>query len=235
MKKNSKWMVSIICLFIGFMVAIQFQTTTVEPEVRDTRDEWEVREALQDEQQNQRELLEKIRAADKTLEDYEAQSSQEQLATLKESIDLLEQRVGLTEAKGAGVVLKISPIFQEGFSSEQLYPILTPQMLSRLINELNTFGAQDIAIANERLTNLSPVRDVNGMTYVNNRPLPSLPLTIQVLTDQPQKLKDYMEASQSRDMLSIENLDMEVETSETITLPKYDAPLHLEILEETGE
>lgn len=217
------------------MVAIQFQTTTVEPEVRDTRDEWEVREALQDEQQNQRELLEKIRAADKTLEDYEAQSSQEQLATLKESINLLEQRVGLTEAKGAGVVLKISPIFQEGFSSEQLYPILTPQMLSRLINELNTFGAQDIAIANERLTNLSPVRDVNGMTYVNNRPLPSLPLTIQVLNDQPQKLKDYMEASQSRDMLSIENLDMEVKISETITLPKYDAPLHLEILEETGE
>ncbi|MBA2174261.1 DUF881 domain-containing protein [Halobacillus locisalis] len=234
MKKNSKWMVSVICLFIGFMVAIQFQTTT-QPEVRDTRDEWEVREALQDEQKNQRELLEKIRAADKTLEDYEAQSSQEQLATLKESIDLLESRVGLTEAKGKGVVLNISPIFQEGFSSEQLYPSLTPQMLSRLINELNTYGAEDIAIANERLTNLSPVRDVNGMTYVNNRPLPSLPLTIQVLTDQPQKLKDYMEASQSRDMLSIENLDMEVETSETMTLPKYDAPLHLEILEETGE
>ncbi|WP_079480369.1 DUF881 domain-containing protein [Halobacillus salinus] len=235
MKKLSKWMVSFICLFIGFMVAVQFQTTTAEPEVRDTRDEWEIREALQQEQEKQQELLQKISSADKTLEDYEEQSSEEQLATLKQSIDSLEQRLGLTEVKGKGIEVQVSPIIFEGVSNAQTYPELSPELLTRLINDLNTYGASEIAIGNERLTNLSPIRNVNGSTYVNNRPLPSLPLTIQVLSEEPQKLKDYMEASQSRDVFNIESLEIDVEVKEELKVPKYDAPLHLEILEETGE
>ncbi|MCA0969364.1 DUF881 domain-containing protein [Halobacillus litoralis] len=235
MRNKARWMVSLICLFAGFMVAVQFQTTEAEPEIRDTRDEWEIREALQQEQQNQRELLEKIAGADKTLESYEVDSSQVQLNTLKQSIDVLEERIGLTEVSGGGVVLTISPIFFEGVSGGQTYPEVSPQLLSRLINDLNTYGATEIAVANERLTNLSPIRNVNGSTYVNNRPLPSLPFTIQVLTEQPAKLKDYMEASQARDFFNMENLELEVEMEESLTLPKYDAPLHLEILEGTGE
>lgn len=216
-------------------MAVQFQTTTAEPEVRDTRDQWEIREALQKEQSKQQELLQKISTADKTLGDYEDQSSKEQLNTLKDSIDVLEERLGLTETTGEGVELEISPIIFEGLSNGQPYPELSPDLLTRLINDLNTYGAREVAIGNERLTNLSPIRNVNGSTYVNNRPIPSLPLTLQVLSEDPEKLKDYVEASQSRDVFNIESLEIEVEVKEEMTLPKYDAPLRLEIFKETGE
>ncbi|RWZ60690.1 DUF881 domain-containing protein [Halobacillus fulvus] len=235
MKNKPLWMVSFICLLIGFMVAVQYQTTTAEPEVRDTRDEWEVREALIQQQEVQQDLLEKISAADETLTTYEAESSQQQLNTLRKSIDDLEARVGLTEVEGMGVELTISPIFLENVDIVQEYPVITPSLLMRLINDLNKFGAEEISIGGERLTNLSPIRDVNGSTYLNNRPLPSLPLNVQILTDQPERLKNYMEASTSSEMFMIENLDIQMEVKEQLKLPKYEDPLYLEIFEETGE
>ncbi|KHE72294.1 DUF881 domain-containing protein [Halobacillus sp. BBL2006] len=235
MKKQSKWMVSIICMFIGFMVAVQFHTTTSQTEVRDTRDEWEVREALKVQQEKQQELLTKLASVDETIESYEKKSSKEQVDTLKESIETLEEKVGLTEVKGDGVEITISPIFLENFSGEQIYPSISPQLLSRLLNELNTFGADEISIGNERLTSLSPIRNVNGSTYVNNRPLPPLPVRIQVLADNPGKLRDYINTSQSIDMFGIENLELAAKLKKNMTLPKFDDPLHLEKLEEIGE
>ncbi|ARI77567.1 DUF881 domain-containing protein [Halobacillus mangrovi] len=234
MNRQSMWMVSLVCLFVGFMVAVQFQTTA-KPEVRDTRDEWEVREALKEQQDIQQELLKKLSAVDKTIQSYEQKSSEDQIEILKNSIEKLEEKVGLTEKRGNGVEITISPIFLENFSGEQEYPSLSPQMLSRLINELNAFGATDIAVGNERITSLSPIRNVNGSTYVNNRPLLPLPVSIQVLADNAEKLKDYINTSPSKDIFSIENLDLTAEIKEGITLPKYDDPLHLEKLEEIGE
>ncbi|MCA0983565.1 DUF881 domain-containing protein [Halobacillus yeomjeoni] len=235
MKKQSKWMVGLVCLFAGFMVAVQFQTTAGEPEIRDTRDEWEVREALVKQQDVQQELLQKISEADQTIENYEEKSSAEQVAALKKSIEKLEKKVGLTEVEGEGVSIEISAIFIENIEGVQAYPAVTPQLLSRLLNELNTFGADEISIGNERITSLSPVRDVNGSTYVNNRPFPPLPVQIKVLTDQPEKLRDYIHASQSKEIFNIENLDLQAEVKEELTLPKYDDPLHLKIFKEIGE
>lgn len=235
MKIQSKWMVSIVCLFAGFMVAIQFQSSNRPSEVRDTRDEWEVREALVKQQERQQELLQKISDADETIEKYDEQSSKQKLETLKRSIEKLEAKVGLTEKKGRGVLIEISPIFLENVEGGQFYPQMSPQLLSRLLNELNTFGADEIAIGNERITSISPVRDVNGSTYVNNRPFPPLPVKIKVLSDQPKKLRDYINASQSKEIFSIENLDLQPEIKQELVLPKYDDPLHLEILEEIGE
>jgi uncharacterized protein YlxW (UPF0749 family) len=46
---------TLIAILIGFMLAIQFQTTK-EPVLRDTRDAWELREAIKRELEVQAEL-----------------------------------------------------------------------------------------------------------------------------------------------------------------------------------
>ncbi|SDP07667.1 DUF881 domain-containing protein [Halobacillus aidingensis] len=233
MKRRTQWLLSTVFLLIGFMVAVQFQTTSHETEMRDTRDVWEVREDLKTQQEHQQDLLEKIAGADQTIENYEKQTSREQVETLKDSIEYLEKKIGLQKKKGAGVELTIRPIFEEGVAGQE-YPSVSPHLLSRLLNELNTYGAEDISIGNERLTNLSPVRDVNGSTYVNNRPIGSLPLTIRVLAEDPEKLQDRMKASPTQDIFNIDNMEIVFEVKEQLVLPKYDDPLHLEILEEAG-
>ncbi|MFD1018086.1 DUF881 domain-containing protein [Thalassobacillus hwangdonensis] len=231
MNTQSKWMISIVFGIAGFMVAIQFQTTTSIPETRDTRDKWEIREELQSQQKNQRELLEKIAEADRVLQDYEVKAEKEQVETLKKSIDKLEDKAGLTEMTGNGITITIEPIFQDFGEAPQTYPEVTPELLSRLINELNTYGAKGIAIGNERVTNLTPIRNVNGATYVNNRPLNDLPLEITVIANNPKKMLDYVQVSEARDMFAIDSLGMNAEIAREIVLPKYEDSLNLEILE----
>lgn len=234
MNKRTQWLMSIVFLLVGFMLAVQFQTTSYEAQSRDTRDVWEVREDLNRQQDSQQELLEKITAADQTLGDYENQSSHEQVETLKASIQSLEHNIGLQQKEGEGLELTISAIFQDQ-AAPQTYPSVSPPLLSRLINELNTYGAEDISIGSERITNLSPIRDVNGSTYVNNRPIGSLPLTIRVLAEDTNRLIDYMKASPTQDVFNIDHMDIQFEKKQRLVLPKFDLPLHLEILEETGE
>ena len=233
MKKRTKWLVSIVFLFVGFMVTVQFQTTSYESQLRETRDVWEVREELKRQQDAQHELLGSIADADQTIEDYEEQSSGEQLDTLIESIEVLEERIGLKKQEGAGLEMTIAPIFEESFNG-QAYPKLSAPLLHRLLNELNTYGANEISIGEERITNLSPIRDVNGSTYVNNRPIGSLPITMKVLATDPEKLRNYMKASPTQDIFNVDNMEIKIELKDSLTLPKFDEALHLEFLEETG-
>lgn len=232
-----KVLFSIIFACIGFMVAIQFQSTQ-NPEQRDTRDLWEVRTEIQNQQKIQQQLYNKLAELDEMLTQYEGQTKQVKVETLKESIEELKMKAGLKEVTGEGVIIKVTPIFQN-IDEEQSYPSVSPELLHRLMNELNTYGASDIAIANERITNVTPIRDVNGHTYVNNHPLPPLPVTIKVLAADAKRLLDYMQVSQSKDDFAIENLELKLSQKDRLTLPAYGNVPTLEYLEvdnnETGE
>lgn len=238
MNKRYQIIFSLIFTLVGFMIAVQFQSTNA-PKERDTRDLWEIRTELQKQQKIQQQLYNNISELDKMLDKYEGQSEFEKVATLKQSIEQLKRKAGLTEVTDKGIEIKITPIFQN-LDSGQAYPTISPGLLHRLINELNTYGATDIAIANERITNISPIRDVNGYTYVNNHPLPPLPVTIKVLSESPDRLYDYLQVSQSKDDFAIENLELDISKKETVTLPKYEQVLNLNHLQavdpkETGE
>lgn len=238
MNRKVKLIFSLVFAIVGFMVAIQFQSTNA-PKERDTRDLFEIRTELQRQQKIQQQLYNKIAELDEMVEQYEGQSEFEKVATLKQSIQKLERKAGLTEVTDKGIEITVQPIFQN-VDTGQAYPTVSPELLHRLINELNTYGATDIAIANERITNVSPIRDVNGYTYVNNHPLPPLPMTIKVLANNPDRLNDYMQVSKSIDDFAIENLELEISVKEELTLPKYDQALILEYIngednKETGE
>ncbi|KGP72426.1 DUF881 domain-containing protein [Pontibacillus yanchengensis] len=238
MKLRSKIIFSFIFALVGFMVAIQFQSNQI-PEERDTRDLWEVRTDLQEQQKIQQQLYSRISELDEMIQQYEGQSQTEKVATLKQSIIELRKKAGLTEVEGDGIRITVKPIFQE-LNSSQTYPTISPSLLQRLINELNTYGATDIAIGNERITNISPIRDVNGNTYVNNHPIPPLPVEIKVLTQSPKRLLDYMQVSKSKDEFAIENLELSITAEDEMSLPKFEQMPRLNYLEvdenaETGE
>ncbi|CQR47787.1 hypothetical protein BN1058_02117 [Paraliobacillus sp. PM-2] len=236
MSLKSKIIVSILCIFIGFMIAIQFQTTSSSKQ-RETRDLWEVRAQLQEEQQQQQLLYQQLDKLEVVLEEYQDQSEQEQVAALQNSIQELKKKAGLVEKTSDGVKITIDGIFIDSPYAQE-YPTVSPELLNRLLNELNTYGAKDIAIENERIVTTSPIRYVNGETYVNNHALPDLPIEVYVLSDNPQRLMDYMEVSQSKDDFSIENMSMQFTLIEEMTLPAYQERINfdlVEVNEETGE
>ncbi len=231
-------LLAFVSLLAGLMVAVLFQSNQTT-EVRDTRDLWEVRTDLREEQLKQQNLYKQIRDAEIIIEQYEGKSDREKLETLKESVNVLKEKAGLTEIKGKGLVIRVNPLYQD-LQFGQVYPTVPPELLHRLINELNTYGANNIAIANERYTSITPIRSVNEYTYVNNHPLPPLPMEIKVLASDVEKLLDYMQVSRVNDYFAVENLELEYDIEHNLTLPKYDQSIDFKWLnsadfDETGE
>ncbi|MFC4404665.1 DUF881 domain-containing protein [Gracilibacillus xinjiangensis] len=226
---SGKLSISLICFIIGFMIAILFQTNQ-SAELRDTRDLWEIRTDLQQEQQIQQTLYTEIAANEELLQEYQEQPERQQIKSLNESIEILKEQAGLTEIRGEGVVITLQPLFQE-YENYQEYPELTAELLQFLINQLNDYGANDIAVEQERLVNITPIRNVNGRVYVNNSPIGSLPIEINILTADPERLINHIEVSESIDYLALENIDIKTEKVTEIVLPKYDGAIDLDGLE----
>ncbi|SET85306.1 Uncharacterized conserved protein YlxW, UPF0749 family [Salinibacillus kushneri] len=226
MKRNV--LISIAALLAGLMGTILFQSNQAHEE-RDSRDLWEVRTEIHDKQETQQNLYTQIHEAEQKLDEYQSQNNKERIELLKESVQKLKKRAGLTEIKGEGIKITIKPILVNS-DRVQEYPEIPPELLQRLFNELYTYGANDIAIENERIIQISPVRDVNGETYVNNRPLPSVPVEISVLAEDAKELMEYMQVSKVNDYFAVENLEVQYQVDFHLTLPAYQQHIDLEYI-----
>ncbi|MCP8616599.1 DUF881 domain-containing protein [Salirhabdus salicampi] len=220
--------VASIGLIAGFMLAILIQTKQ-NPEIRDTRDLWEIRSELRKQQMVQNELYGEITEAEQIIRSYQSESNATKLQTLQESVELLKEKAGMTEVEGEGLVITIEPIFK-GTEMGPVYTDIQPSLLTRFINELYTYGATDIAVENERVIQISPIRQVNDYTYVNGRRISSPPIQIKVLAEDPERLLNYMEISPLLDYFAVENLNISFEFS-IVNLPEFHVPMDLHWLQ----
>ncbi|MFD3448049.1 DUF881 domain-containing protein [Microbacteriaceae bacterium 4G12] len=215
---------TLITLIIGFMLAIQYQTIK-HPKTKDTRDEWQLKESLKKEQETQLQLLQQMQKYDQQLAGYETKLSGGKEEALNNTLQQLREQAGLTDMTGKGLTLQLGPLFTDN-TPGQAVPVLSPQLLQRLINELNTYGAIAVQVADQRIVATTAIRDVNGRTSVNDVPLPPLPLEIKVITKDAQKLYDRMKVSNSFDHFAIDNIALTMsKPMEDIRITKYDRPI----------
>ncbi|GEM03514.1 UPF0749 protein YlxX [Halolactibacillus miurensis] len=217
--------------FIGVMISLHLSIEE-KPKTRDTRDLWEIRTALLEEQERQQVLQEELNELKNIQADYEDNVYVTQTQTLRNQISALQDQAGLTEMTGPGVELTLVADFEQASETEG-FPELTSELLNRLVNELNVYGAEHLAIGAERIVNHTAIRDVMGRVYVNQRPLRDLPITILVLTEEPERLINYMEVSQAINDLAIHNIKLTMDEKQTITVPKYSDELSLNYVKVT--
>ncbi|WP_175988835.1 DUF881 domain-containing protein [Bacillus sp. Marseille-Q1617] len=228
---------TVITIIIGFMIAIQFQTVK-EPVVRDTRDIWELRDALLKEKELNSSLLEEMRAVEEKLETYETERKASPEQALKQTLEELKTEAGLTEKKGAGLILTIEPAMEEILLGEKVRSV-SPQLLERLVNELNQYDAMDISIDGHRLINSSVIRDINGETNVDGYSITKIPFEVRVLTkdlETAQKLYNRMQVSQSVEDFFIDNLRVSISKPlEEVVLPAYEDTIRVRYMEPVSE
>jgi uncharacterized protein YlxW (UPF0749 family) len=218
---KKKLQFSFITVVIGFMIAVQFQTTK-QPVVRDTRDMWELREDLKKEQQTQAAILKEIRTYEEQLQNYEVEQNNSKKAALQQTLLELKKEAGLTEMKGPGIVLTVEPLFDESLIGQEVKSV-SPELLKRLINELNSYEAQDIAIADQRIVTTSVIRDINGRTKVNDYWLTQVPFKIKVIARDAEKLYNRMQVSNAPDEFAVENLKLTIsQPLDQVTVPAYN-------------
>lgn len=224
---------SIIAGIIGLMVAIQFQTVS-EPEVRDTRDTWQLREDLMKEKEIQSKLLLEIRSNEEKIAKYETERQQSKEEVLRETLDELKYETGLTDVTGPGIVLSIGPAFNlvvEGGKP----PSISPDLLKRLLNELNMYGALHVSVDGERVINTTVIRDINRETKINGHSLNRFPIDIKVIVEDArtaEKLYNRMKVSTVAEDFFIDNLEVKVSRPESkLVVPAYQDSIRIRYME----
>lgn len=218
------------------MLAIQFHTTQ-EPVVRDTRDVRELRRELMAEQERHQQLNSEIEKAQALLAQYEQtlHNREDDISdVLSEQIAALRKEAGLEEEVGPGLLVTIDSLYHEQFFGQARR---TPpaDVFRFLINELNIYGAESIAVENERIISTSAFRDVNNMTHLNSRRLPPLPIEVKVLSEKAETLQNQMVVSESVEYFEIEGFSVTFEIVEELELPAYDQTPRVRYMEEVKE
>jgi uncharacterized protein YlxW (UPF0749 family) len=231
---SKKYVVMTIFTFIiGFMAAIQFQSVQ-EPIVRDTRDTWQLREALLKEKELQLKLLREIGSVEKTLENYEAEKNLSKEEVLNETLSELKKEAGLTEVIAPGITITIEPAYTELLLGKSTFYI-APDLMQRLVNELNQYGALHISIDGNRVINTTVIRDINGITKVDGQAIEHFPLNVNVAVntmDDAEKLYNRMKASNAADDFFVDNLSLSVsEPVKEIVIPAYQDAIRIRYME----
>lgn len=235
MKNNLKGLsFSVLTMIFGLMLAIQFQSIK-EPAVRDTRDMWQLREALKQEQEIQTNLLLEIRKYEELIDTYENDKSQSAEKTLKETLEELKKEAGITKVTGSGITITIEPLFDEEVAQTEVENI-APDLLKRLLNELNSYGAEHIAISDRRVVNTTVIRDINGQTKMDGYSLNSYPLEIKVISQDAEKLFNRLNGSTTMDNFAIDNLRLSIsEPKDRIVIPPYDDAIRIKKMKPVEE
>ncbi|MBD1379937.1 DUF881 domain-containing protein [Metabacillus arenae] len=220
---------AVITAIFGFMLAIQFQSIK-EPVVRETRDIWQIQEDLSKEQQLQLELLAEIRKYEQLIKNYEDEVSDSSETALNETLNQLKEDAGLSEVSGKGIVIKIKPLMKEELLGAELENV-SPDLIKRLINELNSYEADHISINGRRLVNTSVIRDINQITKIDGYSLNTYPIEIKVIGKDPEKLYNRMSASTIGDLFALDNLVLDItQPDENLIIPAYDESIRVKHL-----
>ncbi|MGD6833223.1 DUF881 domain-containing protein [Sutcliffiella halmapala] len=227
---NRKLSFTIITIIVGLMVAVQFQTVQ-QPDVRDTRDTWELRSDLKKEQEIQSQIIQEIRKYEATIQEYTKEQKQSTEAALRDTLEELKKDAGLTEVSGPGIRMTVKPLFGEDILGE-VEENISAELLRRFVNELNSYESDEISIAGQRIVNNTVIREINGRTKVNNAWIPNANFEIVVITDDPTKLYNRLQVSRAMDEFAIENLLLEVSTPiNHVTVPAYDEAIRVKYME----
>jgi len=193
------------------MIAIQYNTLE-HPKERDTRDIWAIRQELAEEKKLHSELLTEIRDLDKTIASYRSLSESSTGQALKETVDNLQRKAGITDIAGPGFTIEVKP------SAESVaygIPItsISSDLLTRFVNEVNRFKGIHMEIDGKRYTMMSSIRVINGATSVNGLNVSTPPFTIKIISptmSESEKLYNYLLASSIHDDFYIDNLVLEI-------------------------
>jgi uncharacterized protein YlxW (UPF0749 family) len=229
---------TLIAVLIGFMIAIQFQTVK-KPVERDTRDIWQLREALLKEKELQSNLLSEIRSIEEKLAAYESKRKQSKEQALKDTLEELKIEAGLSEISVPGITIKIETVMEEIKPGAPVMSVVSPELLKRLLNELNMYEAKYVAIDGRRIINTTVIRDINRETKIDGYTIKTMPIKVVVGVDDnitAEKLYNRMKVSKSTEEFFIENLKLTISKPvQNVTVPAYDNSIRIRYMEPVKE
>ncbi|AOZ87381.1 NgoFVII family restriction endonuclease [Bacillus xiamenensis] len=225
-KKKPLLSLTVLMVIFGIMVSIQFNSLQ-KPKIRDTRDVWELREDLSASKSKELDLLKEIDKYDEMLKKYSNHEDQSKEAQLTKTLKDLKEKAGFTEVTGKGIEVEITQLFSKDLTGEEVKNI-PPDLLKKLINEVNMFGAKHMSINDHRVINTSVIRDINGTTKMDGYSIDGDTVSIKIISQQADKLYSRLNVSDIGDLFAQENFSLSIsQPKDKIHLKAYDGTIQL--------
>ena len=222
MKKiGSQVTVAIVCCILGFVLTYQFrQINKKEANAAISGNTTDITQQVQQLTKQKETMQSKIDELEGKLKNYEKDASNTSNSNKQLLDDLTKSRIvnGVLEVKGSGIVITFTPIsnlFETGDAE-----VMTPSMLSVLINNINALEAEAISINDIRITGRTGIVQSGSLIKIDDEAIsPYKKVTIKVIGDK-KKIESVLEISHAYSDFT-KRYTVEVSKSDDISITKF--------------
>lgn len=212
MLKQGHLSISLVCLILGIMLAVQFRTTQ------------DIRSSLPF--QRAEDLTQRLMQVEKERSDLEnqvrdlRQNSANGVTT--KDLENVKMGAGVVPLEGAGIIITVNdtkPTTSLNNKNPNLYQIKDEDIL-KILNELRAAGTEAIAINNQRLIASSETRTAGPFLSVNNKNL-GAPFEIKAIGD-PSTLENALKVKGGIvETLQFWGIQVAVKQQEIVQIPAF--------------
>ena len=223
--RRGGWLIALVCVLIGFMVAVQFRTAQdAKGSLSQQRIE-EISDRLLQTEHERDELSEELHKMQTAAVSTDNQQDK----------DLLRYRAALVPLEGEGVIVRMDDSTKPAKAGENpnLYVIHDDDLL-RVVNELRAAGAEAIAINGQRLTGTSEIRCA-GPTLSVNIVRSSAPFEIRAIGDKKSLENALRMRGGVAETLGVWGIQLDIKASNDVYIPPYRGSIRQSYARETAE
>ena len=223
--RRGGWLIALVCVLIGFMVAVQFRTAQdAKGSLSQQRIE-EISDRLLQTEHERDELSEELHKMQTAAASTDNQQDK----------DLLRYRAALVPLEGEGVIVRMDASTKPAKAGENpnLYVIHDDDLL-RVVNELRAAGAEAIAINGQRLTGTSEIRCAGPTLSVNNV-RSSAPFEIRAIGDKKSLENALRMRGGVAETLGVWGIQLDIKASNDVYIPPYRGSIRQSYARETAE
>ena len=223
--RQGGWLIALVCVLIGFMVAVQFRTAQDGKGSLSQQRIEEISDRLLQTEHERDELGEELRKMQAAA--IEAGNREDQ--------DMLRYRAALVPLEGEGVIVRMDDSTKPVKAGENpnLYVIHDDDLL-RVINELRAAGAEAISVNGQRLTGISEIRCAGPTLSVNNV-RSSAPFEIRAIGDKKSRENSLRMRGGVVETLSVWGIQLDIKVSDDVYIPPYRGSIRQSYARETAE
>ena len=223
--RRGGWLIALVCVLIGFMIAVQFRTAQdAKGSLSQQRIE-EISDRLLQTEHERDELSEELHKMQTAAASTDNQQDK----------DLLRYRAALVPLEGEGVIVRMDDSTKPAKAGENpnLYVIHDDDLL-RVVNELRAAGAEAIAINGQRLTGTSEIRCAGPTLSVNNV-RSSAPFEIRAIGDKKSLENALRMRGGVAETLGVWGIQLDIKASNDVYIPPYRGSIRQSYAHETTE
>src|SRR5690606_14209552 len=116
-----------------------------------------------------------------TVNKYEDAEFDNPEVLLQQTVDQLEERAGMLPVVGPGLTLTVGSSPELIGLGYEIKPV-SPELLIRLINDLNRYNVRAIEVDDIRLSYNATIRDINGKTTIYSEAIQNTYIEINIIT-----------------------------------------------------